>query len=360
MTRINVTKAYLPDKKEFLKYIDAIWDTAYLTNHGPLLQQLEKGLTGYLGTKNVMVCSNGTVVLQMALKALSITKEVITTPFSYVATVNAIVWENCTPVFVDIDPQTLCIDADKIEAAITSDTQAIMCTHVYGLPCNVEKIAAIAAKHHLKVIYDGAHAFAVKYKSKSLLSYGDVSTCSFHATKLFHTAEGGCIIANDEELAQKIYLFRQFGHINDDYYSAGINGKNSELHAAMGLCVLKDMPQLLNKRKLVCNLYDSLLGDTIERPYYKGNDFEYNYSYYPVLFNNEAQLQKVKAALEVADIYPRRYFYPSLNLLSFVKKYTTSCPVSEDISVRVMCLPLYADLPEADIKRISEIVLKNL
>lgn len=359
MARINVTKAFLPPKEAFLKYVDAMWDTAYLTNNGPYLQQLEADLKTYLGCKNLMVCNNGTIVLQMAMKALQLTGEIITTPFSYVATVNAILWENCTPVFVDINKETFCIDADLIEQSITPKTQAILCTHVYGLPCDVEKIEAIATKHQLKVIYDGAHAFGARYNGKALLNYGDISTCSFHATKLFHTVEGGCIIVKEDQLAHTIFLERQFGHINDDYYSVGINGKSSEMHAAMGLCVLPYVPDLIHQRKQICEAYDVHLLTLVSRPFCKDPLFENNYAYYPVVFSSDEILLKVKAALEAEEIFSRRYFYPSLNELPFIEN-AAPCPVSEDISRRVLCLPLYPGLASADVDRIAGIVKNNL
>lgn len=359
MARINVTKTFLPPKEDFLKYVDGLWESAYLTNNGPQLQLLEKELKEYLQCKNLMVCNNGTIVLQMALKALNLKGEIITTPFSYVATVNAILWENCKPVFVDINKKDFCIDADLIESAVTSRTQAILCTHVYGLPCEIEKIEAIAAKHNLKVIYDGAHAFGTKYNGKPLLQYGDMSTCSFHATKLFHTVEGGCIIVKDDELAHKIFLERQFGHINDDYFSVGINGKNSELHAIMGLCVLPHVKELMQQRKVICDRYDELLKGKVERPFCDKENFEYNYSYYPVVFKNEAQLMDIKKMLEENDIFPRRYFFPSLNTLPFVEN-AERCPVSEDISKRVLCLPLYPGLSQADVDRIAHLIITSL
>ena len=358
MARINVTKSFLPPKQEFQKYVDAIWESACFTNNGPFLQKLEKELKDFIGVKNLMVCNNGTIVLQMALKALEIKGEVITTPFSYVATVNTIIGENCKPVFVDIDPSTFCINADLIEDFITEKTQAILCTHVYGLPCNVEKIKEIAGKYNLKVIYDGAHAFGSVYKGVPLLNYGDISTCSFHATKLFHTVEGGCIIVNDDAIAEKIYLYRQFGHIHDDYYSIGLNAKNSELHAAMGLCVLPYVPEIISKRRDICQRYDEKLQGVFQRPGYSGDTFTYNYSYYPILLASENELLFLKSELEKNDIYPRRYFYPTLNQLPFVG-IANSCPVSEDISKRVLCLPLYVGLTTEEIDKISMIVLKS-
>ncbi|HRE65257.1 MAG TPA: DegT/DnrJ/EryC1/StrS family aminotransferase, partial [Ferruginibacter sp.] len=292
---INVTKTFLPDFDTYCNTLKRAWDKAWITNNGELVQELEQKLKAYLGVKNLLFTNNGTVPLQMALKALNITKEVITTPFSYVATTNAILWEGCQPVFVDIDEKTFCIDAAKIEAAITPKTQAILATHVYGIPCDVEAIDAIAKKHNLKVIYDAAHAFGVIYKGKSLLSYGDISTCSFHATKLFHTVEGGCIIANDDALAHQLMLYRQFGHVYDDYYSVGINGKNSEFHAAMGLCVLPEIDKIINARKESCDLYDTLLHN-IQRPVLP-QDVIYNYAYYPVIFKSEVELLNVMQLL---------------------------------------------------------------
>lgn len=348
---INVTKTYLPDFETYCNTLKRAWDKSWITNNGELVQELEQKLKEYLCVNNLLFTNNGTIVLQMALKALGITKEVITTPFSYVATTNAILWEGCKPVFVDIDPQTFCIDANKIEAAITPDTQAILATHVYGIPCNVEAIDTIAKKHNLKVIYDEAHAFGVEYKGKSLLSYGDISTCSFHATKLFHTVEGGCIIANDDALAQQLMLYRQFGHVYDDYYSMGINAKNSEFHAAMGLCVLPQIKNIIEDRKITCELYDSLL-QNVQRPKMPKN-VEYNYSYYPVIFNDEATLLKAVHLLKEQNINGRRYFYPSLNQLPYLPN-VQACPISEDISKRVFCLPLYAGLVEQDVFKITQ------
>lgn len=352
---INVTKTYLPPFEEYAAILKRAWDKAWITNNGELVLELEQKLKEYLGVTNLLFTNNGTVVLQMALKALNITKEVITTPFSYVATTNAILWEGCQPVFVDIDPVTFCIDADKIEPAITENTQAILATHVYGIPCNVEKIAAIAAKHHLKVIYDGAHAFGCMYKGKSLLSYGDISTCSFHATKLFHTVEGGCIIANNKQIDKQLMLYRQFGHVYDEYISMGINGKNSEFHAAMGLAVLPKIAAIIDARKRIFEIYEELLMPEVTRMNYVADKFEYNYSYFPVLFISQELLLNVQEELMQNEISTRRYFWPSLNTLSFLKQYIV-CPVSEDISSRILCLPLYPELKKAEIIKICGLI----
>jgi dTDP-4-amino-4,6-dideoxygalactose transaminase len=260
---------------------------------------------------------------------------------------------------VDIDPNSCCIDAGKIEAAITERTQAILATHVYGHPCDVEAIEELAKKYSLKVIYDGAHAFGVSYKGKPLLSYGDISTCSFHATKLFHTVEGGCIICKDATLANTLLLYRQFGHIGDDYFSMGINGKNSEFHAAMGLAVLPKISHIISDRKRVSALYDSLLNfNEISKPGLPANTV-YNYAYYPVIFKTEAVVLKVKEALLQNGISPRRYFYPSLNQLPFISQYQP-CEVSESISSRVLTLPLYYDMAGEDIVKIASIVNQHL
>ena len=357
---INVTKTFLPDQEDYIKYVREIWDRGYLTNNGPVLQELEAALKSHLGVEYLYFCGNGTIVLQIALKALEITGEVITTPFSYCATSNAILWENCTPVFVDIDPETFNINASLIEASITSSTTAILATHVYGNPCDIEAIEIVAKKHNLKVIYDAAHAFGVTYKGRSLLSYGDISTCSFHATKVFHTIEGGALISNHPELDKKLHLLRAFGHQGDEHYLyAGINGKNSEFHAAMGLVNLPQVPAIIQARNEVFEAYDSLLNWNVLFKPKISPDIEYNYAYYPVVFPSEEIMFGVMDALREQDIIPRRYFYPSLNTLSFMPRQI-ECPVSEDISARVLSLPLYVGLPYSDIERISGIINGHL
>ncbi|MCY7411046.1 MAG: DegT/DnrJ/EryC1/StrS family aminotransferase, partial [Chitinophagales bacterium] len=321
---INVTKTYLPPIEEYQSYIKKIWENGWITNNGPLVIELEQKLKEYLSVSQLIYCGNGTIALQIAIKALELKNEIITTPFSYVATANSILWENCKPLFVDINPQTFCIDADKIEAAITKDTEAILAVHVYGVPCEVEKIEAISNKHNLKVIYDGAHAFGVKVNGRSIFSYGNISTCSFHATKLFHTIEGGAVIATDHLLNEKVNLLRQFGHIYDEYRSIGINGKNSEFHAAMGLCNIIRIDELIEKRKIVCELYDSLLSALPLQKLSIANNVQYNYAYYPVVFENEKNLIAAMEMLKNENIIPRRYFYPSLNTLSHIQY--AACP----------------------------------
>jgi len=354
MERINVTKTFLPPIEEYKKYIDKIWASGQLTNQGPLLQEFEVEAKKYLKADNFHFVTNGTLALQLALRALDIKDgEIITTPFSYVATTSSILWENCKPVFVDIEPDTFCIDADKIEAAITNQTKAIMPVHVFGYPCDVENIEAIAKEHNLKVIYDGAHAFGVEYKGRPLLNYGDISICSFHATKLFHTIEGGALVVKDGQVSEKIELMKRFGHTGDEHYMLGINAKASELQAAMGLCNLNYIEEIIQQRKNVFELYDRLLEDKVYRPKVS-SDTKHNYVYYPTLLANEEQLKKVITRLNSENIFPRRYFYPSLNKLPYVSG--SPCPVSEDIASRVLCLPVYVGLEEEIIEKIARII----
>lgn len=356
---IQVTKTYLPDFDTYVSFLKKAWDRAWITNHGPLVIELEEKLKEKLSIPNFLYTSNGTVVLQMALKVYGITKEVVTTPFSYVATTNAILWENCTPVFADILPTSLCIDPDSIERKITENTQAILATHVYGYPCDVDKIETLANKYNLKVIYDAAHAFGAEYKGKSLLSFGDISTCSFHATKIFHTVEGGCIVANDTEVYEKLKLMRSFGHIGDDYYCLGINAKNSEFHAAMGLSIFPDIENIIAKRKFIIEHYKTKLSSTHITFPQSELPFKSNYAYFPVLFNDENTLLKIRKALMNADVNTRRYFYPSLNNLPYIAE-PVSCPNSDELSKRVLCLPLYYDLELDQIDNISAIINSTL
>lgn len=356
---INVTQPFLPPESEYLSILRDIWKRCWLTNNGPVVNELELQLKSYLGLDHLLFTANGTVALQIALKGLGITGQVITTPFSYVATSSVIVWEGCEPVFCDIDPLRLTIDPDRIEALITESTTAILATHVYGIPCDVEKLEAIALRHRLKVIYDGAHCFGTKYKGRSLLAFGDVSTLSTHATKLFHTVEGGAIITHEPELLRSFALLRNFGHDGFDRFSAcGINGKNSEFHAAMGLANLKHIDAILAKRREDSAHYDRLFSSTkLTRPRIPEGT-EYNFSYYPVIFETEMQCKQVHKALADNNIFARRYFYPSLSHLPYVRRGDT--PVADDIASRVLCLPHYFDLTKAEIDMIARIVIRTL
>lgn len=353
---ITVTKPFLPPLEEYSRYLNAIWERNWLTNNGPCVQQLEKELKDFLRVKHLLFVNNGTIALQIAIKALAPQGEIITTPFSYVATTNSILWEGCKPVFADIKNTDFNIDPEKIIPLINKHTTAILATHVYGNPCDTEAIEKIAKQYKLKAIYDGAHAFGARYHNRSLLSYGDVSTCSFHATKLFHTIEGGAIITNDDELAEKMMLYRQFGHMGDDYFSIGINGKNSELHAAMGLCILPMINGLISDRKKTAERYNTLLKElSLQKPQALQGS-AYNYGYYPVVFNSEEQLLKVRSFLQVNNINTRRYFFPSLNELPQYKG--ESCPVSESVSKRVLALPMFYQVAENDVTLICDCIKK--
>jgi dTDP-4-amino-4,6-dideoxygalactose transaminase len=353
---INVTKTFLPPFDEYVATLKRAWDKTWITNNGELALELEEKLKLYLGVRNLLLYNNGTTVLQMALKSLGIDGEVITTPFSYVATTTAILWEKCKPVFADIDREKFVIDPSKIESLISSKTQAILATHVYGYPCDVDAIDKIAKKHNLKVIYDAAHAFGTKINGKSLLIHGDISTCSFHATKLFHTGEGGCIVTENDELNKQLFLYRHFGHIGDDYYSIGINGKNSELHSALGLCNLNYIEEILKSRKRQWLYYKDFFINAGVQTMSIPDNVEYNYAYFPVVFASEEQLFQVLNILRTVGVIPRRYFYPALNKLPYLEYQ--SCPIAEEISSKVLCLPLYYDLVKEDQKMIVETIKK--
>ena len=355
---IPVTKSFIPPIEEYQAIVKRAFDKEWLTNRGELVLELEDKLKEYLQVSNIIIMNNGTIPLQIALKLLGGGGEIITTPFSYVATTAAIVWENCTPIFVDIDSEHLTIDETKIEAAITSKTTCILATHVFGNPCNIEAIEAIAKKHNLKVIYDAAHCFGVKYKGKSIFEYGDVSTCSFHATKLFHTGEGGAIFCNDEALRHKIFYSHNFGHNGPlDFYGLGINGKISELHAAMGLAVLPYMQQILDGRKSAFQYYNMNLDYFKLTTLKLREDTLWNFSYYPILFKSETALLNAQHNLYESQIFSRRYFYPSLNTISFIKG--TEMKVSEIIAKRILCLPLYKSILTVELQKICSIVNKN-
>lgn len=354
--RINVTKSFLPPIEDYQEYVAKIWESGYLTNQGPLLQEFQDKVEDYLNVSNFHFVTNGTLALNVALKSLGITDgEIITTPFSYVATTSAILWERCVPVYVDIEPNTFCIDVDKIEAAITPQTKAILAVHVFGNPCDVERIEVIAKKHNLKVIYDAAHAFGVNYKGKSLFSYGDISTCSFHSTKLFHTIEGGGVFVNKSELNHVVELTKRFGHNGDNHEMVGTNAKASEFQAAMGLANLKYVDQNIRKRKDVYDEYIKRLpAENFILP--KINDSSsHNYSYFPVVCESEEITLKIIQLLETNNIFVRRYFFPSLNKLPYVNS-EIECPISEDIALRIICLPLYVGIKNKDIELITEII----
>lgn len=355
---IPVTKPFSPPIEEYQEFLSGIWKRNWFTNNGPLVNQLELSLKEHLNVPHLLYVSNGTIALQIAIKALGITKKIITTPFSYVATTSSILWEGCSPVFADIDPETLNIDPNSIEALIDDDTEAILATHCFGNPCDIESIDKIAKDKGLKVIYDAAHCFGTKYKDKSVFSYGDISTTSFHATKLYHTIEGGAVFTNNPELLKTMSFMRNFGHDGPEKFNGnGINGKNSEFHAAMGLVNLNYVGDILKSRKQISSWYDSILKNSkVTRPRLTA-DSKVNNSYYPILFTSEEIMLRVKSALEKEKIFPRRYFYPSLNDLDHTNG---NSPISTNVASRILCLPLYYGMGREEVKFISRIILRVL
>ena len=354
---INLSTPFLPPIEKYQEYIAGIWKRNWLTNNGPLVNQLELNLKEYLGTPHLLFLTNGTIALQIAIKALELSGEIITTPFSFVCTTSSIVWEGCSPVFVDIDPDSLNMDPKKIEAAITKKTSAILATHVYGNPCDIDAIEKIAKKHGLKVIYDAAHCFGTKYNGKSVFAYGDISTVSFHATKLFHTIEGGAVFTRDPEMLKKMAFLRNFGFNGpEDFEGVGINGKNSEFHAAMGLANLPYVEKILASRREQYERYDAKLKGLKVKRIKVNKNAVFNHAYYPIIFDSETALLKSAEALAAEKITTRRYFYPSLSKLKYVKRQ--KAPISEDISKRVLCLPLFYDLTKEEIDFICRILLR--
>jgi len=342
---INVTKTYLPDKEKYKRYVDKIYENGWVTNNGPLVRELEKRLAEFLGVNNIVLVANGTVALEIAYRTLSIKDYVITTPFSFVATTSSLVTNGLKPVFADINPNTLNIDPQNIKKAITQNTSAIVPVHVFGSGCDVEEIAQIAKDNNLKVIYDAAHAFGVEYKGKSILNYGDISTLSFHATKLFHTIEGGALIINDDDLVEKARYLINFGIENQESIpELGTNAKMNEFEAAMGLALLDDMAMVSDKRQAIYEKYQQeLAGITTFQQ--QNNDTTQNFSYFPIILKDKEQTLLVQKALNEKNIFPRRYFYPSLDTLNYIepKQYM---PVSRELSERILCLPIYPELTD--------------
>lgn len=354
---IPVTKPFLPPYEQYSKYVQEIWNRNWLTNNGPIVNQFELRLKEYLGIEHLAYVNNGTIALQLAITAFDLRGEIITTPFSYVATTSSIVWQNCKPIFVDIDRDSLNIDVDKIQDAITPQTVAIMATHVYGNPCDIDGLTKLAKKNGLKLIFDAAHCFGTKYRGKSIYAYGDISTASFHATKLFHTIEGGALFTSEPDTLKKISWLRNFGHNGpEDFHGCGINGKNSEFHAAMGLCLLDYVDEIFTRRRYLSDYYSKKLVRLRHTTPVINKDADYNYAYYPIILESENFLLKVVKILNDHLIFPRRYFYPSLNTLSYVE--TLEMPVSDDVSKRVLCLPLYHTLKENDIDLIIRLMLR--
>ena len=354
---INVTKTYLPKIDRYQTYLNRIWESGWLTNNGELVQELELKLKDYLDVKNLILVANGTLALQLAFKLLELSGEVITTPFSFVATTSSLVWEGLNPVFSDIGSKTLNLDPGLISSHINSNTSAILPVHVFGNPAEITQISKIAKKNKLKIVYDASHAFGIKYDNKGIGNFGDISTFSFHSTKVFHTIEGGALAINDDSLAEKARLMINFGIPGPDEISElGINCKMNEFQAAMGLCVLEDFDEILYERE---NIYDKYLKNFDENNELllpeKNRLATRNYSYFPVVFNRENSVLAVMEQLAKKNIRVRRYFYPSLETLNYVKK-NQFVPISTDISKRVLCLPIYNGLDSKTIDIVIRIV----
>jgi dTDP-4-amino-4,6-dideoxygalactose transaminase len=356
---IFVTKPSFAPFEEYVPLLQSIWDSENFTNNGPMVRRLESELESYLKVRNVVCVSNGTAALQLSLQALDLKGEVITTPFTFIATASSISWEHCKPVFVDICEDTWNIDSSKIEKHITDKTTCILPVHVFGAPCNINGISQISKQYNLKVIYDAAHAFGVNTGNCSITAHGDISCISFHATKIFNTVEGGACITNNDELAEKIRQMRYFGfNSNREIVRSGINAKMTEIHAAIGIVNLRNIENALRLRKKKHQIYTDLLRD-IPIKFQNINHMEYNYSYMPAIFENKAVAEKVINNLSRYEIYPRGYFHPSLNTLEIfgVKE---KFHISEGISERILCLPLYDDLPEDDILKICRIIRETV
>jgi hypothetical protein len=351
---IFVTQPSLAPLEEYMDLLRGVWESGILTHNGPLVQKFESDLSKKLGLNNFIAVSNGTIAIQMAIKALEIQGEIITTPFTWIASVSAIKWEGCNPVFCDIDPQTLNINPEKIEALITDKTVAIMPVHVFGNPCEVKSIETIAKKHNIKVIYDAAHAVGSRCFGKSILEYGDISATSLHATKLLNSAEGGGCITKNSDLEDKLKRIRFFGHDeNKDVVEDGFNGKMTEVHAALGLANLRYFDSILADRKKKYLYYRDSLTPLEFLSFQEIRFGEPNYSYFPIIIDSEERLTSIERQLNEQFIYPRRYFYPSVNTYSIILP-EVSMPISEDVAKRILCLPLYYELNY----RVIDIIIK--
>ncbi|MBP9149449.1 MAG: DegT/DnrJ/EryC1/StrS family aminotransferase [Rhodoferax sp.] len=361
---IYVTQPYLPPLEEFMPYLQQIWDNKVLTNCGPFHHQFEDALCAYLGVKHISVFANATIALVTALQALRITGEVITTPYSFVATSHSLLWNGIKPVFVDVDPSTLNLDPAKIEAAITPQTTAILPVHCYGHPCDVDTIQTIADNYNLKVIYDAAHAFGVRDTKGSVLRHGDLSVLSFHATKVFNTFEGGAIISPDEKTKTRIDQLKNFGHVGETtVVAAGINGKMSEFNAALGLLQLQHIDTAIALRRHIDDAYRAALQHVKGiRCLEKSGEVVSNYAYFPILVQDGYGLSRedLNEALKRRGIYPRRYFFPLISEFPMYRGLPSAdksgLPVASMASTQILCLPIYPDLSLAKVREIAEII----
>ena len=361
---IYVTQPSLPPLNDFIPYLEKIWNSKILTNGGEFHQQLEKRLVEYLGVQYLSLFTNGTIALVTALQSLRITGEVITTPYSFVATAHSLLWNGIKPVFVDIDPVTLNLDAIKVEAAITPQTTAIMPVHCYGHPCNVEEIQRIADIYNLKVIYDAAHAFGVKYNGCSILNYGDLSVLSFHATKVFNTFEGGAIISPDAKTKLRIDQLKNFGFVDElTVVAPGINGKMSEINAALGLLQLDHIEEVIEKRKEIDVRYRAGLKNIPGiNCLHSSGDVALNYSYFPILVDSTYPITRddLYDGLKQIYVYARRYFYPLISSFPMYRGLPSSnidnLPVANKMAREILCLPIYPELLEDDQAKIIDFI----
>lgn len=358
---IYVTQPVLPALEEFIPYLEQIWNNKILTNCGPLHQQLEKELCEYLGVDFISLFNNGTIALVTALQALGLEQgEVITTPYTFVATAHSIIWNKLTPVFVDIDPQTSNIDPSKVEVAITQKTVAILPVHCYGIPCDVERLKQIADQNNLKLIYDAAHAFGINHKGQSLLNYGDLSVMSFHATKVFNTFEGGAIVCHTAEMKQRIDQLKNFGIVNETTINdVSLNGKLSEVHAALGLLQLKTIDQTLEARNKIDSLYRELLADVEGICCINRLDLDKdNSSYFPIVISAPYPYSRdeIFEKLKQNNIFARKYFYPIMTDLSIYQQYAADTPKAKLLSEQVLCLPMYPTLSLDECLYITDII----
>ncbi|MDD4702398.1 MAG: DegT/DnrJ/EryC1/StrS family aminotransferase [Desulfovibrio sp.] len=355
---IHVTKTRLPEPEYFSRRCKDVFQSAWITNNGQCVQELELSLAEYFGVPHVSVCNNGTTALMLAIQCAGLAgKKIAVTPYTYVATLSALLWLHCTPVFVDIDPDTLCLSPEILKRCFQKEPNiaGVLPVHIYGLACDTESLDAICREYGAVLIYDAAQAFGSRYQGKSLLDYGEYSICSFHATKIFHTAEGGCIISHSPEAHKALSLARAFGHVNDTHYCLGINGKMSELHAIMGLSLLPGTHAEMARRKELCAVYRTAMnGLPLKYPTIR-KGLDWNSAYYPVILPDAAYRARVEEALTSQNINPRRYFYPALNTLPYLDPaWRTDCPVAEDVAQRVLCLPMYGELSDEDVLRTTQ------
>jgi dTDP-4-amino-4,6-dideoxygalactose transaminase len=356
---VYITRPFVAPLDTYTKLLDSVWTSQWFTNNGPLVRQLEADLCKRLQLSNTLLVNNGTIALHVALKALDLPKgTILTTPFTWIATASSIVWEGHTPKFVDVDPHTFNIDVTKIEDSITSDTVAIVAVHVFSNPCDVEALETISKKYNLPILYDAAHAFGVRTGNRSIFEWGDISTVSFHATKVFNTAEGGGVFCNTTTLHERVRAIRDFGfNSNREIQLVGTNAKMSELHAALGLANLPLVDTAIECRCRLTEQYQHTLSDKVVFQQYDPKS--YNYGYMPVVFQSEHQLLNVVEQLQSHNVFPRRYFHPSLSSLEHLFP-EQECPIAESLANRILCLPLYPDLSVEMVEQIAQLVNEAL